>query len=64
MKTISKIKKLIDRVLFVQDIIEVCPEKLQNYEEKLKNFYEEHLHVDEEIRYCLEGSGMSLSLYS
>uniref|UniRef100_A0A0D9XJS6 Acireductone dioxygenase n=1 Tax=Leersia perrieri TaxID=77586 RepID=A0A0D9XJS6_9ORYZ len=39
------------------DLIEICPEKLENYEEKLKNFYREHIHADEEIRYCLEGSG-------
>jgi 1,2-dihydroxy-3-keto-5-methylthiopentene dioxygenase len=39
------------------DICEVCPEKLPNYDAKIKSFFEEHLHTDEEIRYCLEGSG-------
>lgn len=39
------------------DMLDLCPEKVENYEMKLKNFYTEHIHADEEIRYCLEGSG-------
>lgn len=39
------------------DLLDLCPEKVENYEEKLRNFFTEHIHADEEIRYCLEGSG-------
>ncbi|PKA61412.1 1,2-dihydroxy-3-keto-5-methylthiopentene dioxygenase 1 [Apostasia shenzhenica] len=39
------------------DYLELSPGKIENYDEKLKNFYREHMHADEEIRYCLEGSG-------
>lgn len=39
------------------DLLDLCPEKVENYDEKLKNFFQEHIHADEEIRYCLEGSG-------
>ncbi|XP_004648115.1 1,2-dihydroxy-3-keto-5-methylthiopentene dioxygenase [Octodon degus] len=39
------------------DIITICKDKLPNFEEKIQVFYTEHLHLDEEIRYILDGSG-------
>ncbi|XP_057547135.1 acireductone dioxygenase 1 [Amaranthus tricolor] len=39
------------------DLLDLCPEKVENCEQKLKKLYTEHIHADEEIRYCLEGSG-------
>lgn len=36
----------------------MSPEKLgDKYPTMIKNFYDEHLHVDEEIRYILDGEG-------
>lgn len=39
------------------DCITCTPACLPDYEKKIKSFYEEHLHTDEEIRYIVDGSG-------
>jgi 2,3-diketo-5-methylthio-1-phosphopentane phosphatase/methylthioribulose-1-phosphate dehydratase len=39
------------------DVIVVSAARLPNYETKIKSFFEEHLHTDDEVRYILDGSG-------
>jgi 1,2-dihydroxy-3-keto-5-methylthiopentene dioxygenase len=39
------------------DEITVAPGKIPDYEAKIRAFYREHIHPDEEIRFCLEGGG-------
>ncbi|WOH16105.1 hypothetical protein DCAR_0935654 [Daucus carota subsp. sativus] len=46
-----------DRGYNYMDMLDLCPEKVENYEQKLRNFYTEHIHANEEIRYCLKGNG-------
>lgn len=49
-----------DRKYTNRDEVTITPEAMggqEAYEAKLKIFYEEHLHEDEEIRYILDGEG-------
>jgi len=39
------------------DMIEIAPYTLPEYEERIKIFFTEHLHTDEEIRFIIDGSG-------
>ncbi|XP_033109682.1 1,2-dihydroxy-3-keto-5-methylthiopentene dioxygenase-like [Anneissia japonica] len=52
---LDKIRK--ERGYSYEDVISISKDKLPNYEEKIKSFFQEHLHTDEEIRFILDGSG-------
>jgi 1,2-dihydroxy-3-keto-5-methylthiopentene dioxygenase len=53
--TLEKI--CVERNYNYKDVVHTTPETLPNYEEKMKMFFQEHLHTDEEIRLFLSGSG-------
>lgn len=39
------------------DVITITPTALPDFENKIKSFFREHIHYDEEIRFCMDGSG-------
>lgn len=51
------LKIMADRGYTYNDVCTISPEKMVGYDEKIRMFYKEHIHLDEEIRYCVEGSG-------
>ncbi|KAL6573173.1 Ard4p [Orobanche minor] len=54
-KELQKIRQ--ERGYNYMDLLDLCHANMENYEQQLRNYYIEHIHVDEEIRYCLEESG-------
>ncbi|KAG5862023.1 hypothetical protein JTB14_034598 [Gonioctena quinquepunctata] len=52
---LDKLKK--ERGYTYEDEMVCSEECVQNYADKLKTFYTEHLHTDEEIRLVVKGSG-------
>ncbi|ENN81816.1 hypothetical protein HUJ04_010362, partial [Dendroctonus ponderosae] len=54
---LDKIKK--QRGYTYEDQVTMAPppDNMSQFEEKLNIFYTEHLHTDEEIRLCIDGSG-------
>ena len=60
--TLNAIRK--ERGYSYMDIITISPEKLENYEGKLKIFFKEHLHTDEEIRLILVRGGAGAPPYA
>lgn len=44
-----------DRGYSYKDVVDIHKDRMPGYEAKLKTFFEEHIHTDEEIRYVLDG---------
>lgn len=58
LSTVDEVNALAEKRSYKnRDEIIVSPTTLPNYEEKVKGFFHEHLHEDEEIRWIREGGG-------
>lgn len=46
-----------ERGFSYHDVVDIHKDRMPGYDEKIKHFFTEHIHTDDEVRFVLDGSG-------